>query len=450
MALKNTSKFRLYEKTIVEFAAKKEGYFLVLSHDQNFVRMLRQLLNKDLVIGMDRIRVVQEEDKLLREFKELDKVTQGNHNVLLFVERVLHNRSTLPFIKNLKSLHGDIHIVVLTAEVERQVLILLHEIGVSNFITKPVSVNTMIEKMAFTIKPQGKIGQYIDKGKEYLNKGLWDEAIAMSEKVLELKPGSSAGLMIRGDALKGKGEASSAEEAYMKAHKGASLYLEPLKKLAGLYREEGNLKKQLAFLKKLDRLSPLNVERKISMGEIHMEFGETDEAEKYFDEAVVNARKEAQLMIDEVSRSIAEKCIDSSPAMAEKFFRNIIDSKGGVLRESDIEVFNRLGIALRRQGRFDDAVTEYDQALGVCPEDENLHFNRAVALTEAARHGEAMNAMRRVLELKPDFGMQSPVLCFNMAVMFSNARRADEAETYLRRTLELDPGHQGAKKMLKD
>ena len=129
MALKSSSKFRLYEKTIVEFAAKKDGYFFALSHDQNFVRMLRQLLNKDLVIGMDRIRVVQEEPRLLKEMKALEKVTQGNHKTLVFIERVLHSRSTLPFIKNLKSLYDDIHVVVLTTEVERQVLILLHELG---------------------------------------------------------------------------------------------------------------------------------------------------------------------------------------------------------------------------------------------------------------------------------------------------------------------------------
>ena len=449
MALKSSSKFRLYEKTIVEFAAKKNGHFIALSHDQNFVRMLRQLLNKDLLIGMDRIRVVQEEPRLLKELKLLEKVTQGNHKILVFIERVLHNRSTLPFIKNLKSLYDDIHVVVLTTEVERQVLILLHELGVGNFITKPVSVNTLIEKMAFTIKPQGKIGQYIDKGKEYLGKGLWDESLAMAEKVLELKPGSSAGLMIRGDAMKGKGDIAAAEAAYMEAHKGASLYLEPLKKLAGLYSGEGDLQKQLAYLKKLDRLSPLNVERKISMGEIHMEFGQTEEAEQCFDEALANAHKEAQLMIDEVSRSIAEKCLDTAPGMAEKFFRSIIESKGGVLRESDIEVFNRLGIALRRQGRFDDAVVEYDQALGICPEDENLHFNRAVALTEGGRHREALSALRRVLELKPDFGAKSPVLSFNLGVMLTNAHRPDEAETYLQRALKLDPGHEGARKLLR-
>ncbi|WP_461211004.1 tetratricopeptide repeat protein [Desulfocurvus sp. DL9XJH121] len=448
MAVKNAVKSRLYEKTIVDYAAKDNGFFIALSHDQHFLKMLRQVLNKDLFVGTDRIRTAQEENGLLKELKAFDQRTKGQGRPLVLIERVLHNRSTLPFIKNLKTLYPDLHVVVLTAEVERQVLILLHEIGVSNFITKPVSVNTLIEKLAFTIKPQGKIGQYLDRAKDHLAKGLWDEAEALAAKVLELKPGSPAALMVRGDAEKGKGEVQAAEAAYLEAHKGASLYLEPLKKLASLYEDEGDLEKQLSYLKKLDRLSPLNVERKINMGEIHMEFGDVEAAEQCFEQAVANARKEAQLMMEEIRRSIAEKCMDKAPAMAEKFFRSIIESKAGALREADIETFNRLGIALRRQGRWQDAVSEYDQALGICPDDENLHFNRAVALSEGGRHREAHSALQRVLDLVPDFGQESAVLSFNIGIMFANVRKSEDAGRYFRHTLDLDPGHQGARKML--
>jgi len=444
--LSNPARQRVYEKAIVDFAASEDGVFFAVSHDQNFLKMFRQTMNKDLVIGTDRLRTLSEENKLLAELKA---PIFKDKKPLLIIERVLHNTSMLPFIKNLKTLYEDMHIIVLTSEVERQVLILLHEIGVSNFITKPVSVNTLIEKMAFTIKPQGKIGQYIDRAKAYLAKGKWDEAISLSEKILELKPGSAAALMVRGDALKAKGEAADAEAAYLEAHKGASLYLEPLKKLADLYKDEGDADKQLNYLKKLDRLSPLNVERKISIGELHLESGDPEKADEYFEQAVANARKEAQAMLEEVKRSIAEKCLDRAPATAERFFRSIIDDKRGTLKKSDIETFNRLGIALRRQGRWKDAVGEYEQALKISPDDENLHFNRAVALTEGGKHREAEIALSKVLDLAPDFGAESPVLTFNIAVMFSNARKTEDAKRFLNRTLKLDPKHEGAKTMLK-
>ncbi|BBD09945.1 tetratricopeptide repeat protein [Desulfovibrio ferrophilus] len=445
--MSNVAKQRLYEKTIVDFVASEDGAFFAVSHDQNFLKLFRQTLNKELIIGTDRIRTLSEENKLLSELKS---PFYKDKKPLLVIERVLHNRSMLSFIKNMKTLHEDMHIIVLTSEVERQVLILLHEIGVSNFITKPISVNTLIEKLAFTIKPQGKIGQYIERAKKHLSKGMWDEAIALSDKILDLKPGSAAALMVKGDALKAQGQAETAEASYLEAHKGASLYLEPLKKLAELYKDEGDADKQLTYLKKLDRLSPLNVERKISIGEIHLEFGDQEKAGEYFDQAVVNARKEAQVMIEEVKRSIAEKCLDRAPATAEKFFRSIIDDKRGTLKKSDIETFNRLGMALRRQGRWEDAVGEYEQALKISPDDENLHFNRAVALTEGGKHRQAEQALTRVLDLNPDFGNQSPVLTFNIGIMYSNARKPEEAKRFMERTLKLDPKHKSARSMLKD
>lgn len=445
MALNTNSKMRQYEKTLVDFVAKQDGVFYVLSHDHNFIKMFRGLLNKELVIGTDRIVAHSEETKLLSELKT--PMYKDKRGVLL-IERMLNNRSTVGFIRNLKAMHETMHVVVLTSEVERQVLILLHEIGVSNFITKPVSMNTLIEKLAFTIQPQGKIGQYIDKAKEYVQKGMYDQAVELSDKILEIKPGSAAALMIKGDAYKAMGDGQGAETAYMEAHEGASLYLEPLKKLSELHRDEGNLEKQLAFLKKLDKLSPLNVERKINMGAIHMEFGDSDKAEELFDQAVVNAKKEAQLMMEEVKRSIAEKCLDKAPNVAERFFRSILDSKGGVLRKSDIETFNRLGIALRRQGRWQDAVTEYEQALKISPDDENLLFNKAIAFAEGGDHKESVQAVQDALDINPDFGSNSPVVSFNMGVMFSNAKQPEKALRFLHRTLKLDPNHQGAKRLL--
>ncbi|NJB68968.1 tetratricopeptide (TPR) repeat protein [Desulfobaculum xiamenense] len=436
---------RQYEKTIIDFVAKENGCFFILSHDATFVKMMRTTLNKELVIGTDRIRTLTEEAQVLREMKTpffKDK------KVVLLVERLLNNRNTLPFIKNLKTIYDDMYVVVLTSEVERQVLILLHEMGVGNFITKPVSMATLIEKIAFTIRPQGKIGQHIERARQYFDKEKYDEALEAADRILEMKPGSAAALMIKGDVFKATGRTEEAVTAYSEAHDGAALYLEPLKKLAELYRDEGDLNRQLEYLEKLDRLSPLNVERKISMGEIHMEFGNVEAANQLFEQAVENARKEALSMIEEVKRSIAEKCIEKAPDVAERFFRSILDSKEGGLKKSDIETFNRLGIALRRQGRWNDAVSEYEQALKIAPDDENLHFNVAIAYSEGRQHAKAVVSVEKALTINPDLCLMSSVLCFNIAVMYSNAGMRDKAIFYLKKTLEVDPDHQGARKLL--
>jgi tetratricopeptide (TPR) repeat protein len=446
MVLKAKSKGKQFEKTVIEFAAKDNGSFFAVSHDATFLRNFRQTLNKELVIGADVIRTSNDTSKFLAEAKSpLFKDKQ----ILLVIERILDGKNVLPFIRQFKETYDKSYIIVLTTEVEKNVLVLLHEVGADNFITKPASMDTIIEKIAFTIRPQSKLGQMLDTAKDYLARGKADDALLLCEKILsDVKPGSAAALMIQGDAYKRLGKPAEAATAYGAAADGAQMYLEPLKRLAELYKEQGDLDNQLAFLEKLDKLSPLNVERKVDMGEIHVKKGDTQRAEALFDEAMKNATKEAMGLIEDVKRSIAERCMDAAPEMAERFFRSIIENKGEGLSRADLSTFNRLGMALRRQGKWNQAVEEYQKALSVSPNDENLLFNMAVAYTEGGEHGQAINTLEKALSNNPTFFAESTVICFNIGVMYLNARDRKRAKLFLKKTLELDPGHQGAQRLL--
>lgn len=77
-------------------------------------------------------------------------------------------------------------------------------------------------------------------------------------------------MMVQGDVLNLMGLEDEALQAYVKAADHAKLYLEPLKKIVEFFKEKNNFDSQLKYLEKLDRLSPLNVERKIAIGEIHL------------------------------------------------------------------------------------------------------------------------------------------------------------------------------------
>lgn len=435
-----------YGKTVVEFAARDRGCFFVLSDDPTFVRNLRNTLNKELVIGSDLIRTMTETSRFLAEIKTpLFKDRQ----IMLLIERVLEGRNTLAFIRQLKQSFDRVCVIALTAEVEKSVLVLLHEMGVDNFITKPASMDTIIEKIAFAIRPQSKLGQMLDTAKDYLARGLAAESLALAGKVLaEVKPGSAAALMIQGDAHKALGNFEAAKASYEAAAEGAYMYLEPLKRLAALYKEAGDADGQLSYLEKLDRLSPLNVERKVDMGAIHLARGDGERAGELFEQAVAGAAKEAQSLIEEIKRAIAERCLERQPEMAERYFRSIIADKKDGLSRADIATFNRLGIALRRQGKWEDAVAEYGRALAISPQDENILFNTAVAYAEGGRHGDATASLEKALELNPTFYAESPAACFNIGVMYLNARNAAKARLFLAKALELDPGRQDAQKLL--
>ncbi len=85
----------------------------------------------------------------------------------------------------MKRLLPDLRIIVLVGETKRENIAYFYEIGVNNVISKPASMNNIIEKMAFTIKPQGKLSEYMGLGKRFLAAGKLKEALDVSTKILK-------------------------------------------------------------------------------------------------------------------------------------------------------------------------------------------------------------------------------------------------------------------------
>ena len=320
--------------------------------------------------------------------------------------------------------------------------------GADNFIAKPVSANTIIEKLAFTLKPQTKLGQVIDIAKSLLRQGQPEKARQLARQILDMKPGSAAGLMMLGDAEKALGNMDAAREAYESASSNAELYLEPLRKLAELAESVGDSRSCLAYLEKLDRLSPLNAERKVSMGEIHLSMGNIDKAEELFEAAVAQVTRDALSQIGAISGRIALIYADRSPERAELFLRRALEAKGKYLTREDIKLFNQLGISLRQQGKWQSAIEEYRKALKVAPDDENLFYNMGMAYAEGKMFREARQSMVQALRINGRLPYVSASIAYNIGVVFLQSGARDQARSCLEVALELKPDMEVAKAAL--
>ena len=90
--------------------------------------------------------------------------------------------------------------------------------------------------------------------------------------------------------------------------------------------------------------------------------------------------------------------------MAAEAFKKVIaiDKRVGVAdREGLIYKYNRLGIALRRQKRFQEAITWYSEALNLAPENPGLHYNIGVACTYSGDYKRAIKEFDTALKLDP-------------------------------------------------
>ena len=94
-----------------------------------------------------------------------------------------------------------------------------------------------------------------------------------------------------------------------------------------------------------------------------------------------------------------------------------------------------LGIVLDRQGRLDETLAHYQQALAIDPNCAEAHNNMGVALVRLGRLDEALAHYRRALELWPDYAMAH----HNLGSLLGDRRHLDEAIAEFRRALEINP-----------
>ena len=436
-----------FDDDVRDFVLQSNGVFLVVSNDQLFNKNLRATLLRHLSIKQECIHNAVTIEALQKGLKLLRLKQQ---KILLFMERELNGRNTGDLIRYLKTDSGnDVFVVVLTTEVERDKLILLHELGADNIITKPISPDTLIEKIAFTVKPRGQLGELMDKGRQCLEDNPL-EAAKIARQVLEIKANSPSGLLLMGDALRKIGKRDEALRAYTQAEKGARLFLEPLKKIAALHREEGNTAEELKFLEKLDKLSPLNIDRKMEIGTSYITLGDMEKAKNAFDQAVRIATREALDAVSRVTQAIAARCMEAAPELSEQYLRQALATRKNMLDRSDIETFNRLGLMLRRQGKWLEAVEEYRQALKISPDDAGLYYNIAMAFTEGRRYVEAFRHLERALALHPELWRTSEAVGCNIATVFRRYGKRDLALAYLKKSLEHNPDYAKAKKLLEE
>ena len=85
----------------------------------------------------------------------------------------------------------------------------------------------------------------------------------------------------------------------------------PLNDAIAVYEvhDEGNTSEELHFLERLDKLSPLNVDRKVDIGAGYIKLGDPEKAKICFDQAVRIATKEALDAVSRVTQAIAVRCM---------------------------------------------------------------------------------------------------------------------------------------------
>ena len=119
-----------------------------------------------------------------------------------------------------------------------------------------------------------------------------------------------------------------------------------------------------------------------------------------------------------------------------------------MLGKGDIKTFTLLGIALRKQGRWQDAIMEYGKALKISPDDENLFYNSAMAYAEGGDSRQAQRYLAKALELNQQFYRDDAVLSYNIGLILAKSGARSKATHFLENSLRISPDFESPKKLL--
>ncbi|MBI9078641.1 MAG: tetratricopeptide repeat protein [Pseudodesulfovibrio sp.] len=423
------------------------GVFILVTRDKAFYKVFKSTISHELGIELDYIQVVAD---LGRAAEVLQHFSEKGVVPFLFMEHALDSELTLSFLRYAKSTYRKMKVAILSRELSRERLFQFYEEGADSFLKKPACANSIIKKAAFMLKPQCEADSLVQEGQEHVCNNRFEEAVDLAEKVLLKWPKNAAAMVVLGDAKKGLAMRSEALSAYVRAERNSDNYLEPLKKIVLIHAEDDNQREALKYLVKLDRMSPLNCHRKIKIAEMHYDQGDAQSAEKYFDNAIGSAKEEAMAVVGEMSLDIAEMVASHDPELAVKYYRQSLEFVKNSKSQMAMNIYNRLGISLRKQGLWNEAVEAYGEAAKYSPKDENIQYNMGLALAEGGKHVESAQKMYQALCINPEMYAGNPDLAYNMGHAFAKAHKTREAVTCLMHLHEISPGFKDCEDLLRE
>jgi protein O-mannosyl-transferase len=115
---------------------------------------------------------------------------------------------------------------------------------------------------------------------------------------------------------------------------------------------------------------------------------------------------------------------------SQTLFRHALE-----VTENNYLAHNNLGIALRREGQTDEAISHYREAIRVKPDYAPTHNNLGTALDKKGQINEAISQFQEALRLNPNYAL----FHYNLANALGQKGQTDEAINQYQEAIRLKP-----------
>ncbi|NLY40026.1 MAG: tetratricopeptide repeat protein, partial [Desulfovibrionales bacterium] len=141
--------------------------------------------------------------------------------------------------------------------------------------------------------------------------------------------------------------------------------------------------------------------------------------------------------ISNLSSRIADICADDNPDMAARYSKKALDMKGNHFTVDDIATVNILGISLRKQGKWKEAIREYRRVIEVIPNHAGLLYNMALAYSEGGLFAQALTCLQQALALDPSLPDSGKNIAYNVGKIFEKSGQS--GTVFFKKAYALDP-----------
>lgn len=223
--------------------------------------------------------------------------------------------------------------------------------------------------------------------------------------------------MLLGSLNRERGEFEEATALYQRI-----LALSPedpsaLNNLGNVYRDQGHLKRAMDCFRRAVRRDPSRIELLRNLGAVCLDANELVEAGACFDRILVLAPDDANAANARgiISRKLGE------PSQALDLFHRALSKE-----PSNPHALSNLGNALRDLGRFEEAIASYRKALELLPGSSVFLSNLAGALQDNGENAEAECVLRDLVAADPRNGQAR----FDLGLLLLLTGRLEEGWTY--------------------
>jgi tetratricopeptide (TPR) repeat protein len=263
----------------------------------------------------------------------------------------------------------------------------------------------------------------------YSKRKIFDLAISAATKVVSLKPTDSEPYLNRGDIFKESGDLTSALSDYDQVIKLSPLDSTPYKRRIQVFKDmKANAQLEAEFERLIKALPADGLNER----------GHHYYFEKEYKKAIADF---LELQKQDPNGGIAE-------VMLLMCFENLGDhsqafkyANDRVIRHPNSNTYIDRGRILMLSRRFDEALFDFDRAVGLSP--KNYYGLRLRGDARTAK-GDLVGAMDDYVRSLAIFD-RSPETYFSRAMLYVMLKRKPEAEADLRKALELDPKNLKAK-----